>query len=189
MSNESIPAKLEELADLLQRHGVRFVVIGGQAEYIFGSPRVTFDIDLCYERSDENLARLATALKELAVSLRDAPKDLPFTPDARTLKLGSNFTFETSLGDLDLLGHVEPVGDFDAVDQRAGSYSLGSQVVRVIDLDDLIRVKEHVGRKKDRESLHHLLAIKKLRETPGSANESSSENKENDPRIHTNEYE
>ena len=44
-------SRLEQIAELFYSHDVRFIVIGGQAEYLFGSPRVTYDIDLCYERS------------------------------------------------------------------------------------------------------------------------------------------
>jgi hypothetical protein len=40
-------------------------------------------------------------------------------------------------------------------------------VLKVIALDDLIRVKEHIARKKDSESLFQLRAIKRLREETG----------------------
>jgi predicted nucleotidyltransferase len=149
------------------RHGVRFIVIGGQAEYIFGSPRVTYDVDLCYERSGENLDRLSAALKELGVTLRGAPAGLPFLLDSRTLKMGSNFTFQSAIGDLDLLGHVEPIGDFHELDRRADTYSVGNYELRVIGLDDLIRIKRHLNRSKDRDSLYQLLAIKRVREETG----------------------
>ena len=167
MSENLPPARLEQFARILLRHSVRFIVIGGQAEYIFGSPRVTYDTDLCYERSPENLSRLAIALKELDVQLRNAPRDLPFVLDARSLALGNNFTFTTTLGDLDLLSYVEPIGDFHQLNQRAKDYEIENLPIRVIDLDDLIRIKQHVNRPKDRDSLFQLLAIKKLREQTG----------------------
>jgi predicted nucleotidyltransferase len=152
----------------LQRHQVEFIVIGGQAEYIFGSPRITYDVDLCYRRSPENLARLAIALRELNVSLRGAPRDLPIILDARALALGSNYTFVTPEdGDLNLLGYVEPLGDFEQLDKTASTYQVGDLKLRVIDLDDLIRIKQHIGRPKDRESLYQLLAIKRMREETG----------------------
>jgi predicted nucleotidyltransferase len=150
------------------RHGVRFIVIGGQAEYIFGSPRVTYDVDFCYRRDPQNLENLAAALGELGVTLRGAPAGLPFKLDQKTLAMGSNFTFNT--GDdigLDLLGYVEPIGEFDKLDQKASNYDVNGLELRVIDLDDLIRIKQHINRSKDRESLLQLLAIKKLREETG----------------------
>jgi hypothetical protein len=54
---------LEKIAAILLRHDVEFLVIGGQAEVLMGSPRVTYDTDLCYRRTKENLERLAQALR------------------------------------------------------------------------------------------------------------------------------
>ena len=56
---------LEKFASVLVRHRVEFLVVGGQAEVLMGSPRVTYDTDLCYRRDPKNLERLASALREL----------------------------------------------------------------------------------------------------------------------------
>jgi hypothetical protein len=80
---------------------------------LHGSPIPTYDVDLSYRRTSDNLQRLATALKTLKPTLRGAPPDLPFIPDAQSLALGSSFTFDTPLGPLDLLGWVEPLGAYD----------------------------------------------------------------------------
>jgi hypothetical protein len=146
---------------------VEFLVIGGQAETLYGSPRVTYDVDLCYRRTSANLERLAMALHELKPTLRDAPLDLPFTLDARSLALGSNFTLNTPIAALDLLGWVEPLGDFDALAKSARTMRVGETDIRVISLDDLIKVKQYIGRPKDRESLMQLLAIKRVQEEGG----------------------
>jgi hypothetical protein len=44
-----------ELIESLRAEGVRFVIIGGVAMVLRGSSRTTVDLDLCYERSKENL--------------------------------------------------------------------------------------------------------------------------------------
>jgi predicted nucleotidyltransferase len=163
MAEEQENSPLRKIVELLTTHQVEFLVIGGQAETLFGSSRVTFDVDVCYRRTAENLERLATALRELNVSLRGAPPELPFQVDAKSLALGNNFTFNTALGPLDLLGWVEPIGDYDVLSPNAEEYSLGNVSVRTISLDDLIRVKEHIRRVKDQNSLFQLKAIKQLR--------------------------
>lgn len=61
---------LVRIAEHLQRHGVEFIVLGGQAAALFGSPIPTYHVDLCYRRSEENLRRLAEALIELHPTLR-----------------------------------------------------------------------------------------------------------------------
>ena len=163
MPESTDPSRLERIAEVLLRHGVEFIVIGGQAEYLFGSPRVTYDVDLCYRRTAENMEHLAAALRELNVTLRGAPPGLPFQVDARTLALGGNFTFSTPAGALDLIAYVDPVGGFEQLAVNQETVSIGDREYRVIALDDLIAVKKHIRRAKDRESLIQLLAIKQLR--------------------------
>ena len=159
---------LERFCILLADASVEFMVIGGQAEALMGSPRVTYDVDLCYRRTLENLERLARVLRTLKLTLRGAPADLKFRLDARALALGSNFTFEVD-GEyaLDLLAYLEPVGTYDDLLAASDTLAIAGRSVRVIGLDDLIRIKRHLGRPKDREALLQLEAIKRLRDREG----------------------
>lgn len=152
----------ERLVARLNDHQVEFVVVGGRAEALHGSPRVTYDVDLCYRRSRENLSRLAECLRGLKPRLRGAPPEVPFTADRRTLELGGSFTMTTDLGDLDLLAEIEPIGDFEHVLAQSDLITLDDLPVRVLGLEALIRVKQHLGRTKDLEALRHLLAIRRL---------------------------
>jgi len=162
MAEDNAKSPFEQIIEALLSGGVEFIVVGGQAENIMGSPRVTYDVDLCYRRTRDNLQRLAIALKSLNPTLRNAPPDLPFHIDAQSLALGCNFTFKTTLGDLDLLGFLEPLGDYDAVVKNAQAVAIGETTVNVISLDDLIKIKEFIRRPKDQESLFQLRAIKKI---------------------------
>ena len=53
-------------------HDVRFVLIGGFAGALRGSPVITGDVDICCAREDANLERLAEALRALGAHLRGA---------------------------------------------------------------------------------------------------------------------
>jgi predicted nucleotidyltransferase len=159
------PSPLERFCAVLAEHGVEFIVVGGQAEVLMGSSRVTYDVDLCYRRTSDNLGRLATALGTLNLTLRGAPPDLKFRLDAQALALGQNYTFEVD-GEypLDLLGYLEPIGVYDDLLPHAETVAIGGRPNLVIGLDDLIRIKRHINRPKDRESLLQLEAIKRLRQ-------------------------
>ncbi len=168
MDENTDKPRLVEIAELLNRYGVEFLVIGGQAAALHGSPHPTFDVDLCYRRTASNLHNLAQALLELHPSLRGAPADLPFRVDAQSLALGANFTFDTDYGPLVLLGWVEPFGDYDSLILRSESIDLESCQVQVIGLDDLITVKRHINRPKDQAAALQLEAIQRLRDSGSS---------------------
>jgi hypothetical protein len=59
-----------------------------------------------YDRTPENLQRLAEALAPCQPYLRGAPAGLLFCLSAATLSAGLNFTLTTTLGDIDLFGEV-----------------------------------------------------------------------------------
>jgi hypothetical protein len=145
---------------VLGRRRVRFVLIGGYAAIALGSPILTGDIDICYARDDDNLERLAAALRELHATLRGAPADLPFRLDALTLKAGDHFTFSTSAGPLDCLGTPSGTAGFPALDRRASEVDLGGVIVRVASLEDLIAMKRASDRPKDRIALEWLGALR-----------------------------
>jgi hypothetical protein len=148
----------------LQHHEVRFVVIGGLAGRLWGSPTMTNDIDICYDREPANLERLAAALTDLHARLRGVDEDVPFRLDALTLAKGQNFTFTTDMGALDVLGMPAGVRGFNDLAVNATRFDLGEGVVvPVCDLDDLIRMKRAAGRPKDRIELEILSAVREER--------------------------
>jgi hypothetical protein len=134
---------------VLAAHEVRFVLIGGLAGRLWGSPTVTNDLDLCYARDRGNLERLSAALVELQARLRGVEDEVPFRLDAETLAAGDSFTFVTDAGNLDVL--ATPVGTqgFDDLARAATEMDLGDVTVRVVDVEDLVRMKRAAGRAKD----------------------------------------
>jgi len=139
----------ERLLRLLADHGVRFVLIGGWAAKLQGSPTVTADIDICYSRDVPNLQRLAAALGDVEVRLRGIDDDVPFTLDARSLRAGDSFTLTTSIGDVDLIATPAGSGGFDALSASADTLELDDLRVAVASLSDLIAMKRAAGRPKD----------------------------------------
>jgi hypothetical protein len=97
---------LAQIIPPLVRAKVDSILIGGMAAILHGSARVTFDVDLVYSRTDENIERLAKALTPTQIRLPDAPEGLPFAWDAKTIQDGLNFTLTTSLRDVDLFGEI-----------------------------------------------------------------------------------
>lgn len=146
--------------DVLARHAVRYVLIGGFAAKLHGSPALTADIDICYARDDADLGRLVGALAELHPTLRGAPEGLPFRLDVQTIRNGDAFTFVTDAGDLDILATPSGTTGYEQLARDAVRMDLESVMVDVASLDDLIAMKRASGRPRDLIHLEILVALR-----------------------------
>ena len=139
---------------------MRFVIIGGFAGRLRGSPSFTGDLDICHARDRKNLEALATALRELRARLRGAPEGLPFRLDAKTLAAGDHFTFATTAGGLDCLGTPPGTRGFPELIRCAEEMDLGGVRAPVAAIEDLMRMKRAAGRPKDLIELEVLAALR-----------------------------
>lgn len=153
---------------VLARHRVRFILIGGLAASSLGSPTITLDLDICYDRDRPNYPPLVNALRELQVSLRGAPEGLPFQLDERTIELGDSFTFNTPFGPFDCLGTPSGTRGYPDLLPNSTQLTIDADTnILVCSLDDLMRMKRAANRPKDRIELEILAAVKEEREKLG----------------------
>lgn len=150
---------LPALIRRLSAHDVAFVVIGGIAATMHGSAHVTYDLDIVYQRTPENIERLVRALEDIDPYLRGVPPGLPFNLDAATVTRGLNFTLTTTMGDLDLLGEVAGGGTYASLASDALKTTIGGQRFRYVSLGRLIELKRAAGRTKDLNILAELEAL------------------------------
>ena len=151
--------RFDQILELLNRGGIRFIVIGGIAAIAHGNARATFDVDVVYSRDRENLKQLANILSPYQPYLRGAPPGLPFTWDEKTIRMGLNFTLTTTLGNLDLLGEVAGAGNYEQLLPHSVEMVIFGVKCRCTTLDRLIQMKRAAGRPKDLEVLAELQAL------------------------------
>jgi len=146
----------------LDAAGVEFVAIGGIAAIAHGSPQITQGLDIVFATNDANLERLGRALRDLKATLRGVTEDVPFVPDARTLRHIRVLTLDTEEGRLDVM--IQPDGSKGYDQLLAGSIEavVEGTAVRVAGLDDPIAMKKAAGSPKDRIYVEELEAIKRL---------------------------
>ena len=146
--------------EVLARHGVPFVIVGGHAVYVHGHPRQTEDVDVVWRRSAESEAALAAALAEL--DARYIAKEIdPATGIERTHEVSLPYIRSrhlmmlwTKLGFLDLFDYIpghagEDIDDLFATSIQSGPYRFAS-------LQWLRKMKSASGRPKDLEDLENL---------------------------------
>lgn len=150
----------EALLGALDKHQVEYIIVGGVAALAHGSAMYTGALEIVYSRRSDNLDSMACALSGISPCLRDAPVCVPAAWDRATLEQGLNFTLQTSVGWLDLLGEIPGGGTY--ADLLPGSVEL--QVFegrsRCLSLGQLIRAKRAAGRPKDLEALAELDALR-----------------------------
>lgn len=149
--------RFEEILKKLVEAKIEFVVIGGIAAVVHGSAYATNDLDIAYRRTRENIKRLSPLLKSIHAKPRNFPVAVSAVVDEKSLSFGTNFTFETDLGNLDLLAEVSGLGTYEKVSELAEPLDLYGLKIRVLSIEGLIRTKRAAGRPKD------LLHLKELR--------------------------
>lgn len=155
---------VDELLRRLVAGGVDFVVIGAIAVVLHGSARLTRDLDIIFAADDANLEALGRVLGALHARLRDIEEDIPFVPDAGTLRGVQLLTLTTTSGWLDVHKTVDGAPRYETLRRNAERMDLGDFFVLVASPDDLIAMKRAAGRDRDRADIAEIEAIKRLRE-------------------------
>jgi hypothetical protein len=79
---------------------------------------------------------------------------------------GLNFTLSTDLGDLDLLGEVAGLGEYDAVQAVSETLNLYGLPMQVLTIEGLLAAKRATGRERDKEAIVELEALLELKKGP-----------------------
>jgi len=148
----------------LDAMGVRFVLVGGLAATLHGSPTLTTDVDVVPERSAANMQRLALALAELGAHASGTADPRAWTPDlsADGLPRSTVHRLATRFGPLDLLYVPTGTAGYDDLREQATRMDVGGASVVVASLSDVIRSKETAGRSDDRAVVPLLRRLQRL---------------------------
>lgn len=157
------PPPVDPLAvlEVLARHKVRFVLIGGVAANLHGYPLPTEDVDITPETTKANYRRLAAALTEMNARIRVAgePAGVAFTIDGEVLAGNVSWTLTTDLGDVDVVAEPDGTAGYAELCRDALDVTLNDSLrISVASLADIIRSKEAAGRPKDQAALPALRA-------------------------------
>ena len=140
-----------ELLSILEKHKVRYLVVGGYAVMKYTEPRFTKDLDLWVSTDKENSKAVYEALKEFGAPLKDlSPAD--FTQEGYFYQMG-NPPFR-----LDVMMSIPGV-TFETAWSNREKVHLEGLVVPFISKGDLINAKEASGRDQD------LIDARELRKT------------------------
>lgn len=153
--------ELTRITRKLAEAKVEFVIAGGLAVILRGSSLMTRDVDAVCKMTPENLTRVYSALESLHPVHRMSPQKPAFTREQAAKPDWKNLHLSTDWGQLDCLGEVKGVGDYEACLAVSEAIKLEDVTIRVLTLDALIAAKRAMGRPKD---LHAVLELEAIRE-------------------------
>lgn len=163
------PLDLRELFRVLAEHGVDYLVIGGVAAQVHGRRRTTMDLDVTPAPDAENLERLATALVVLDAHPVELGSSAP-APSAEQLRLAPVVPpLATRHGELHILNEVPGATAYAGMRARGLTTDLDGITVRIVGVDDLIRMKQTTGRPSDIEDIEALTRVAQREERSASA--------------------
>lgn len=159
----------EEIFKEFELRDVRYLVVGGMAVNLYGYVRLTMDLDIMVDLSDENLSGIVDVMEKFGYTPRVPVNPHEFISEEKRdewikEKGAIVFTF------IDLKSpfkHIDiflrnPI-DFEDAHSRKEVMTVGGIKINIASIDDLIKMKSLTGRPRDMEDINHLERIKVLR--------------------------
>ncbi len=141
----------------MQRHNVRYMLIGGLAVTFHGHVRNTLDMDIWLAPTNQNRDRFFEALL-----------DLEYTDEELSFYKNEDFTtyFKCTIGEMpftvDCLTIVHPNLNFDEAEKVMIKHDIGNGLlINVVDFDFLRRMKILTHREKDWQDVSELDKLRK----------------------------
>jgi hypothetical protein len=162
-TSSEIPTVLDLSAILegLLKADIKFILVGGLAAVVQGSPVTTMDVDIVHNRSSENISKLFAFLKSIDATYR--------RPDNKVIGLNEedisgmgHFLFTTRFGPLDVLAFIEQGKAYEDLLEHTVEIEFRSHIIRVLNLKTLVELKKASRDPKDKQRL--IVLEEKLRQ-------------------------
>ncbi|MEI6816410.1 MAG: hypothetical protein WCL14_07345 [Bacteroidota bacterium] len=139
-----ISEPFKEFIDLLNKHNVEYLIVGGYAVGFYGYPRYTGDLDIWIKISDENAERMMKVILEFP-----APKNLFKKDDFLNEQPLAGGFFGKEPFRIDILNSIDGVR-FDDCFPHAQKVDFEGTEMSFIQYSDLKKNKLSTGRTKDK---------------------------------------
>jgi len=167
-SGRPISVDLSQILEGLLKGGIDFILVGGLAAVIQGAPLTTMDVDIIYDKSSENVAKLFAFLKSVDAVYRRLD-DKVIKPKEKDLLGEGHHLLKTRLGPLDVLAVIEEERTYWDLLDHTVEIEFREHTLRVLDLKMLIQLKRRSTDQKDKLRLPVLKeTLRQLEEKHGS---------------------
>ncbi len=134
----------------LNNNDVRYILVGGFAVILHGHARVTGDMDIWIEPTEENYNNLVEAFKDFGMALFDMTRSNFLATDKFDV-----FSFGRKPVAIDIMTKVKGL-DFNESYIHSEIFNDDGLLIRTLQFNDLIQAKNISGRRKDMDDIDQL---------------------------------
>jgi hypothetical protein len=139
MDRRQLPEDFKEFIIFLNKNEVQYLLVGGWAVGLYGTPRATKDIVFLIAVDDDNLSKLENALNDF---------DAPYVDVAHFKEKCNCFRMGRSPVQIDIINEADGI-DFDDSYKRRNIITIQNVPISVVSKEDLIKNKKASGRYRD----------------------------------------
>ena len=151
---------LERVCGVLNQSGVRYVIVGGYAVALHGAIRGTLDIDIALRWTKHDLVKAEDALLKIGLVSRLPITALDVFEYLDEYIQNRNLVAWDFYNPADSSELLNVIINFDAKGKRAVYKQLSTLSVPVLNIKDLVDMKEASGRPQDIEDIKALEKLK-----------------------------
>ncbi|MBN8674671.1 MAG: hypothetical protein J0L56_11080 [Chitinophagales bacterium] len=134
---------------------VKYIMVGGLAVVLHGHARVTGDMDIWVECTEENYTRLTRAFEQFHMPVFDMSLE-----KFLNVKESDVFSFGRNPVGIDIMTAVKGL-NFDEAYRLSTLFDDEDLLIRVIHINHLVEAKKAAGRLKDLDDINQLQKLKK----------------------------
>ena len=158
---------LQKVVDTLNKHRVKYALVGGYAVALHGAVRGTVDVDVVITHDRRAFKNTERALKHIGLALKHIGLDprLPVTAE-ELFDFRDEYTKNKNLVEWSFVNYDNPLEMVDVIiteslaDLKTVRKTATGFDIKIVAIDDLIAINEKSNRKQDREDIK---ALRKLR--------------------------
>ncbi|MBF0252531.1 MAG: hypothetical protein HQL29_01825 [Candidatus Omnitrophica bacterium] len=157
----------EDILKEFQKQKVQYLIVGGLALNLLGAARATYDLDIIALLTDGNLEKIVKILKKYGYKVKQ-PLD-PMQIADKEIREGwirdknlkaFNFYKDKTGEEVDIVLDI-PVS-FEKSYKNSKLIKIGTFNIRVMGIDDMIKMKKYAGREIDKQDIAVLKKIKNM---------------------------
>jgi hypothetical protein len=138
----------KEFIELLNKHSVEYLIIGGYAVALHGYPRYTGDLDVWLNPTEENSIKVVSVLSDFGFSSLGINKE-------DLMQIGNVIQLGYPPIRIDLLTSIDGVEFEDSFNKKI-KFEIDGIKINLLGKDDLIKNKEKTGRLRDLDDINNL---------------------------------